>query len=573
MHIRQLVIYTRYSSDMQRSESCEDQQRDVRHGLPRFGVDPTPALVLKDEAESGTKSTRDGGFEELCALIRRGEVGVLAVDDQSRLSRAENAYQFVQDLVYHGGRFISTGEGIDTNQPGWELRVKVMELHNSHTIRELAHRVRRGQKGRILDDGSAGDFPFGYESYYLDPDWQAQLAYRGPRPKKGVRVFEPEAWWIRQVFVWFVEGRSINAIARELTQQGVSKGRRASTPGWHPQQVRRMLGNEKYAGRWVWGTTTTLRNSKGNTKQVPVPEDEWVVRDRTDLQIIDLDTWDRAQRRLAELVRQFGQKDGHKKRGPKARPTDLYPRSLLGGLLVCAACGVAFHYHGSGGRRYYACSGRKKGLCKVTTQVQAVAAETALTRFLTGCLSTWPDWLRGMFERARELVLVEEERLPELHARAVERLASVRRQIENLVQALAEARSKLSAVEAALADLQQEADCLEEQVYETLPSPGVELPDDEWMAGQLRQWVGLLDGDTGRAAVILRQALGPVMVEAVIPPGKKRGHPRLRFCVNGWAMLRQVLGDHLPSRDQDRRGNGPEFVLDLAETGPATQAA
>jgi DNA invertase Pin-like site-specific DNA recombinase len=169
---------------MQRTESCADQERDIREALPRFGVDPDNALVLKDEAESGTTASRSGGFEQLCAHIRRGQVRTLAVDDQARLSRSDNTYQFIQDLVFAGGRFISTGEGIDTNQTGWELRVKVMELHNSHTIRELAHRVRRGQEGRVRDDGSAGDYPFGYESYYLDPDWEEQLKRRGPNLKR-----------------------------------------------------------------------------------------------------------------------------------------------------------------------------------------------------------------------------------------------------------------------------------------------------------------------------------------------------------------------------------------------------
>ena len=165
----QVVIYTRYSSDLQREESCEDQVREVRQGLARKGIDASAAVVMQDKAESGTKSNRVE-FDRLLKMISRGEVAVLAVDDQSRFSRAENASSFITDLVFYGGRFISTGEGIDTAEDGWELRVKIMEVHNGATIRDLGHRVRRGQKGRVLDDGSAGDHPFGYESFYLDAD-------------------------------------------------------------------------------------------------------------------------------------------------------------------------------------------------------------------------------------------------------------------------------------------------------------------------------------------------------------------------------------------------------------------
>ena len=146
---KQIVIYTRYSSEMQREDSCEDQKREVCQGLARLGIDAQEATVIEDKAESGTKTNR-AGFERLSAMIDHGEVSILAVDDQSRLSRGDNASSFITDLVYSGGRFVSTGEGIDTNQEGWELRVKIMEVHNGATIRDLGRRVHRGQKGRVL---------------------------------------------------------------------------------------------------------------------------------------------------------------------------------------------------------------------------------------------------------------------------------------------------------------------------------------------------------------------------------------------------------------------------------------
>jgi hypothetical protein len=330
---RKNVMYTLFSTDMQRVESCEDQEREIGKGLVHKGIDVTNFEVIHDRASSGTKNDRVQ-FDQLRARIRRGEIGILAVDDQARFSRADNAFCFITDLVYSGGRFISTGEGIDTKQEGWELRVKVMELHNSTTIRELGRRVRRGQLGRILDDGSAGDFPFGYESYYIDPNW-AEASRRGPKPKKGVRIFEPEARWVRQVFLWFVEeGKSIGWIARQLTRLGVEEGHNATKPGWHHQQVHRMLCNPKYVGKWPWGTTRIIRSSEGKTKQVAVAAEQRIVRERPELRIIDQSVWERAQRRLLELTERFGLKPGQKPRGPRPHHTEVYPKSLLGGACI-----------------------------------------------------------------------------------------------------------------------------------------------------------------------------------------------------------------------------------------------
>ena len=157
---QKVVIYTRYSSDLQSTRSCVDQEREIRGGLAQKGVDHSEAVVIYDEAESGTKTFRNE-FVRLQQMVLAGEVSILAVDDQSRLTRADNAFAFITDLVFAGGRFISTSEGMDTDQPGWELRVKVMELHNSATIKELGRRVRRGQLGRVLGNLSTGDLPYG----------------------------------------------------------------------------------------------------------------------------------------------------------------------------------------------------------------------------------------------------------------------------------------------------------------------------------------------------------------------------------------------------------------------------
>jgi hypothetical protein len=105
-------IYARYSDDKQRPESCEDQIRTTRRGLPKYGVDPTDAIEIKDDAISGTKTSRTG-FRRLLDLLREGKVKILAVDQQSRLTRGDNATTFIQDIVYAGGPFIATEQGLD----------------------------------------------------------------------------------------------------------------------------------------------------------------------------------------------------------------------------------------------------------------------------------------------------------------------------------------------------------------------------------------------------------------------------------------------------------------------------
>jgi hypothetical protein len=55
--------------------------------------------------------------------------------------------------------------------------------------------------------------------------------------------------------------------------------------------VRRLLGNCKYVGIWVWGKLRSIRNSKGKVKQEKAPEADVLTVERPDLRIIDDKTW------------------------------------------------------------------------------------------------------------------------------------------------------------------------------------------------------------------------------------------------------------------------------------------
>jgi DNA invertase Pin-like site-specific DNA recombinase len=95
---------------MQSPKSCSDQEREVREALSRMGIDHASAVVIHDQAETGTATYRDE-FQRLESMLAAKEIGLLAVADQARLTRADNAFAFIMDVVFSGGRFVSTGEG------------------------------------------------------------------------------------------------------------------------------------------------------------------------------------------------------------------------------------------------------------------------------------------------------------------------------------------------------------------------------------------------------------------------------------------------------------------------------
>ena len=561
-----VVIYVRFSTDLQRSDSCDDQERKVREHLTRLGIDPTTAKVIRDEAVSGTTSDRPG-LNQLKQMLLEGAVQIVAVDELSRLTRSADAASRIEDMVYEGVRFISVHEQMDTDCGDWQMKSQILGIHNNMAVREIRHRVRRGQEGRVLSDGSAGDFGFGYESYFVDPE-DANRNSRGPKPKKGIRINEAEAGVVRLVFDWFLSGRSISAIARELTDQGIDKGHRATTGGWHHEQVRRMLSNTKYIGEWRWGKTTTMKNSDGEKKQVPVSEDKVIVRNRPELRIIEQSVWDRAQQRLNVLHQKFGYKEHQEKRGPKSHYTETYPKSILGGLIYCGSCGARLHLQFGTGKKYYGCPNHRKGMCKMIARVPMERGESVLLNHLATSLTSSAEWLDDALASITECMQVLIETQPDDLAVATAERAKIQQEIKNLIDALAlhgisdtvagairERKTKLVDVENRLTEL---------QLVNAAPAT---LPDKAELVAQLSDLTSILKEGAERCAQILRTILDKVHVHEIAIPGKKRGHIQFRFRISGSSLLSHILGKQstVPEECASQAGEvtASEICLDI----------
>lgn len=78
------ALYARYSSDLQRAESIEDQLRSCRTRAEREGW--RVVHTFSDAALSGASLQRPG-YNDLLAAIRAGGVDVVLTESLDRLSR------------------------------------------------------------------------------------------------------------------------------------------------------------------------------------------------------------------------------------------------------------------------------------------------------------------------------------------------------------------------------------------------------------------------------------------------------------------------------------------------------
>jgi site-specific DNA recombinase len=242
------ALYARFSTELQRKESIDDQYR----ACARLARVSNIQIVERyaDEGVSGGITERPG-YQALLAGARAGTFGIIITEDISRLwrSRAEFGQRSaeLEDLNVH----ILTCVGDDTRRDGYGLMLGIKSAMAEAYRKEVSYRTRRGMEGLAATGKSTGGKCFGY----------------GPG----------EAGVVRQIFALAAAGARPAEIARTLNREMVPGPR---GPYWSLNAAKRILRNPRFAGRLMWGKTEAKTRAQDGRRGRPVerPEGPLVVR-------------------------------------------------------------------------------------------------------------------------------------------------------------------------------------------------------------------------------------------------------------------------------------------------------
>ena len=313
----QLAIYARYSCDKQNETSLEDQIRRCTELAQRHGMSVSKDLIYTDAAVSGTDkgdALREG-YRRLREDWDAGKFDVLVVDEFSRLSR-DNVEQAVLQKRLEKSRRVRliTADGVDTQDPDWQLRLGFQGLIAQQESRKLSYRVDRGMVGQLERGYMIATPAFGYRLQRVFDDNQNHIGSRWG-------IHEENASIVRQVFDKRAKGESMHKIAAWLNQKGVScsrKGRDGQEAHWRPARVKNMLKNAIYKGIFVWrGSTTYAKKMKELGDEV-----QSVEYPRPELRLVSDEVWTRCNNRS---VSRSGYGGG---------------QHALTGVLTCGCCGA-----------------------------------------------------------------------------------------------------------------------------------------------------------------------------------------------------------------------------------------
>ena len=408
---KRAAIYARFSTDLQNERSIEDQIALCQSYAQREGLNIVS--TYEDRARSGGSVMGRDGLLRMLDQARERSLDVVIVEALDCLSRdMEDLAGIHKRLSFLGVEIRAVHEGV-VNTVLVGLRGLVGQLYRE----DNAHKVRRGQAGRVTQGLAGGGLTYGY----------------APVPgKNGERVIvNDEAEVVRRVFREYVDGRTPREIAHDLNKDRVRppRGRawNASTMNGTRDRCAGILQNELYAGRLVWNKIRMVKDpDTGKRLSRPNPKSEWRTTEVPRLAIVDANLFEAAQKRRQERTRTH---PSHQRRPPR----------MLSGLLRCGACGAGMATNGrdKSGRVRIRCSAAKEsGTCSDAKTFYLDAVEKAVLGGLRAEMrvpKVIAEYVRTYLEERRRLAAssnVQRQRLEQ-------QLGKLEREIDRLIDAIA----------------------------------------------------------------------------------------------------------------------------------------
>ncbi len=258
------AFYARVSGAEQLKGTSLDTQQDWARGVAQQqGWHLVGEFV--DRAISGADDTRPA-WNQLRAMIRNGEVGVVLVHDLDRLARdAVDGLSVVRECSRAGVTLLdSKSGGADKASDDLFLQSGVELLVADSWRRNHIRRTIAGQRSRAESGGwPGGEPPFGWH-----------LANKREKGRQRPEPDEAERATLAQMVAWATrEGLSCGRITDRLNALGVPT-RHSTQPGnpgrWSHAVVRRILTNPALHEGFVWwgapkGTGPAARSHKTKT--------------------------------------------------------------------------------------------------------------------------------------------------------------------------------------------------------------------------------------------------------------------------------------------------------------------
>ena len=297
--------------------------------------------VYTDEGITATNTKHRDGFNEMIADALDGKIDLIVTKSVSRFARnTVDSLSTIRKLKEFGTEVYFEKENIWTFDSKGELLITIMSSLAQEESRSISENVTWGQRKRFAD----GKVNMPFSSF---------LGYK--KGENGVPEIVPEeAETVKTIYRLFMQGKSVNAIAKYLMDKGIPSPRGKAV--WQTTTIESILTNEKYKGDALLQKRFTIdflqKKMKDNEGEVP----QYYVEDSHPA-IILKDEWELVQAEMA------------KRKSYGKHRNSISPFSSK---LICGDCGYSFgskvwHSTDKYRRVIWQCNGKYKGEKKCKT--------------------------------------------------------------------------------------------------------------------------------------------------------------------------------------------------------------
>lgn len=302
------VIYARYSSDMQRSESIAAQIRFIREFAKNNNIIIVSEYI--DEAQSAKRDDREA-FQQMMKDSKSAEWQIVLVHKLDRFARNRfDSATYRIHLRKNRKYLISAVEQFD-DSPESAMLEAVIEAMSEYYSKNLAREVMKGLTENALKGKNCGGTPpLGYD---LDEH-------------KFYKINAFEAQGVKLIFKLFLDGKTYSEIISILNAAGY---RTKCNRLFSRNSLYEILRNEKYKGIFVYNKTQSRDEITGKRSGHRYKSEDEVIRINGVVpQLISPEDWDVAQSILDNRKKAYGN---------NAKET-----YLLSGKIKCGKCGGSY---------------------------------------------------------------------------------------------------------------------------------------------------------------------------------------------------------------------------------------
>ena len=339
------ALYCRLSQeDMQAGESMSIQNQkiilqkyaDERHFFnTRFFV---------DDGVSGVSFEREG-LQEMLKEVEAGHVSTVITKDLSRLGRNYLKTGELIEIIFpeYEVRYIAISDGVDTAREDNEF-TPLRNWFNEFYARDTSKKIRAVKRAKAeRGERVNSEVPYGY---IADPENRNHLL---PDPETAFvvrKIFEMYVHGDRMCEIrdWLRENNILSASELRYQRTGTTRCKRTLPEykcDWPNKTIYNILCRKEYLGHTVTGKTYKVSYKSKKIKKVP--EEQQHFFPNTHEPLIDQETYDLAQKRMAS----------------KHRPTKDKVIDIFSGVLFCADCEHRMTYQAGSGaperRQAYLC--------------------------------------------------------------------------------------------------------------------------------------------------------------------------------------------------------------------------